>query len=389
MKLALGLLAVVAFAQDPVETLDRARNQVLAHTRNLPEQVCVETIDRSYYSRKNAGDSASCERLLLDRKNGRDVLRLDKTDRLRVAVRFASGREIYSWTGPAPYDHGVEDILNGGPIGTGPFAAQLTGIFVNPAVRFRLLTEAANFIEYGFRVPVEASPYLVMGGGKWQATGYSGSVRVDRGSLAVERLEMNTGELPPDTGICEEDSVLEFHDPGRYLPTTSRVHMVMRDTTETERAITMSGCREAVESPSPALTGQPLEPRTRVKLTLDRALDSDTAAGGDEVSATVRLPLILAGAKVTGRIVHVVLDREPTQFEVTLAFDTIEREGMTSPFYARLVSPPSAKEVVLQKTKLTGHGRADWPHGTLIFHTRKPHFVIPASFQSTWETVEP
>jgi hypothetical protein len=147
MKLALGLLAAAAFAQDPVETLERARNQVLAHTRNLPEQVCVETIDRSYYSRKSACDSASCERLLLDRKNGLDVLLLDKTDRLRVAVRMAQGREIYSWTGAAPYDHGVEDTLNGGPIGTGPFAAHLADVFVNSAVRFRLLTDPADFIE--------------------------------------------------------------------------------------------------------------------------------------------------------------------------------------------------------------------------------------------------
>jgi hypothetical protein len=235
---------------------------------------------------------------------------------------------------------------------------------------------------------VEASHYLVMGGGKWQATGYSGSVRVDRSSVAVQKLEVNTDELPPDTDICEEDSALEIHDPGRYLPTISRVHVVMRDTTETERAITISDCREAVASPSPALTGQHLDPHTRVKLKLDRALDTDAAAGGDEVSATVTSPLMLAGAKVTGRIVRVVHEREPTKFVVTLAFDTIQRKGVASPFYARLVSPPSAKEVLMQKTKLTGHGLADWPHGTLIFPTRQPHFVIPDSFQSTWKTVQ-
>jgi hypothetical protein len=262
MKFALGLLAASAFAQDPVETLDRARNLVLEHTRNLPQQVCVETIDRSYYSLKKAGDSASCERLLLDRKNGRGVLRLDKTDRLRVAVKVVQGREIYSWTGTAPYHHGVEDILNDGPIGTGPFAAHLADIFVNPAVGFRLLTDPADFIEYGFRVPMEASRYVVMGGGKWQATGYSGSMRVDRSSMAVQRLEVNTNELPPDTDICEADSVLEFHDPGRYVPTISRVHAMMRDTTETERAITISDCREAAAA-SPLRSLARLLTRTR------------------------------------------------------------------------------------------------------------------------------
>jgi hypothetical protein len=282
----------------------------------------------------------------------------------------------------------VEDILNAGPIGTGPFAGHLTDIFVNPAVRFRLLTDTADFIRYGFRVPVEASHYLVMGDGKWQAAGYSGSVNVDRRSVAVQRLEVKTDELPPDTDICQEDTVLEFHDPGRYLPTASREHLVMRDTTEIERAITISDCREAAARPSPALTGQPLEPHTRVTLQLDRAPDSDTAAGGDEVSATVTTPLSPDGARVTGRIVRMAHEREPAQFVVTLAFDTIGRKGLASRFYARLVNPPSGREVP-RKTELTGHGLADWPHGMLIFPTHQPHFVIPAGFQSTWETGQP
>ena len=81
-------------------------------------------------------------------------------------------------------------------------------------------------------------------------------------------------------------------------------------------------------------------------------------------------------------------EREPIKFVVTLAFDTIERKGIASPFYARLVSPPSAK-VVLQKNRLMGRGLADWPLGTLSFPSRQPHLVIPAGFQSTWETVQP
>jgi hypothetical protein len=149
------------------------------------DATCTEVNPVPYYSRKNASDSASCERLPLDRKNGRDVLLLDKADRLRVAVRVAQGREIYSWTGAAPYDHGVEDILNGGPIGTGPFAAHLADVFVNPAVRFRLLTDPADFIEYGFRAPVETSRYPVMGGGKWHDACRRQSYRADRAGGAT------------------------------------------------------------------------------------------------------------------------------------------------------------------------------------------------------------
>jgi hypothetical protein len=396
MRLAIGLLAVAAFAQDAAITLEQARDKVLAATSNLPKYVCVETIDRSYYSRKNPPDTPpSCEKIALDRKRGRDALQLDKTDRLRLAVVIAQGHEIYSWTGIAPYAHGVEDILNGGPIGTGPFAAHLLDTFTNPAVRFRLLNEPSDMLDYGFRVPVEASRYSVLANGQWIPTGYSGSLHIGRDSLEVRRLEVETDELPPDTGMCEESTVLEFRGSNRLLPAGSRTHDILRDATETDRVNTISDCREGPATPPviPLRQGAPVPRDLRVELQFDSDIDSDVAAAGDAISATVTLPAIAygylmdAGAKVTGRIVQ--MTHAGSAFFIAVAFDTVEQKGVASRFYAKLISPPSATET--GSHKLTGHGMPGWPHGTLEFQVskRQRRYVIPAGFKSIWVTVAP
>jgi hypothetical protein len=57
---------------------------------------CTETLDRSYYSRSPEPlTRPPCEKPVLDSKRGRSHLKLVKTDRLRVAVTFANGHEIY------------------------------------------------------------------------------------------------------------------------------------------------------------------------------------------------------------------------------------------------------------------------------------------------------
>ena len=327
MRLAIGLLGIAAFAQDPPAALEAARDKVLAATSHLPTYVCTETVDRSYYLRKNDTPS-SCEKIALDRKRGQDRVQLEKTDRLRVAVAISQGHEIYSWTGVAPHAHGVEDILNGGPIGTGPFAAHLLDIFTNSAARFRLLSEPADRLDFGFRVPLDASHYVVYGGGKWLPTGYGGSLRIGGDSLDILRLELETDALPPETGICEERTVLEFLE-ANGLPSESRAHLIMRDGTETDRVTTISDCREASTLPPPTSVpqGEPVPKGLRFDLRLDSAIDSDLAAAGDAISATTD-----AGAKVTGRIVQMA-HSGPTFF-ISVAFDTLDQKGVLSPFYA-------------------------------------------------------
>ncbi|HEX3743322.1 MAG TPA: hypothetical protein VHW09_05320 [Bryobacteraceae bacterium] len=392
MKLAIGLLAISAFAQDAATTLEQARDRVLAASARLSKYVCVETIDRSYYSRKRP--PAPCEEIALAHKRGQEHLQLDKTDRLRVAVAIQHGREIYSWTGVAPYAHGVEDVLNGGPIGTGPFAAYLLQVFTDPSVRFRLLSEPSETVEYGFRVPLGGELNVVWGGGRWLPSGFSGSLVLDTHSLGVRRLTVDTDDLPVESGICQETAELDFRE--SYLPVESRARLYMRDGEVSQRVTTISDCHDApAAAPAPAPTGAPVPKGMRVLLRFDGDLDTDTAAAGDRISATVALPVIAygcvidGGAKVTGRIVQMA--HAGSHFLITVAFDTLEQNGTVSPFYARLISPPSLVMDYLEGHKLTGHGVQDWPYGGFAFKASggRHRYVVPAGFQSTWETVAP
>jgi len=188
-------MALPVFAQDPSDTLAKARDKILSAVPGSPAHTCIETIDRSYFSRYNynpLSSTPSCERLSADRKKGRSRLRLDATDRLRVEVTMTQGREIYSWTGPGAFSRSVEDILQWGPIGTGAFAANLLDIFTDPSVRFRVLDEKEQSLEFGFRMPIEASHLIVKAGTEWRAAGYEGSLSMDPRSLELSRFTLES-----------------------------------------------------------------------------------------------------------------------------------------------------------------------------------------------------
>ena len=111
VKLAIGFVAITVLAQDPSEMLERARYKILSELPSQSQYSCVETIDRSCFSRKNynpLSSTPSCEILSVDRKKGRTKLKLDSTDRLRIAVALNGGREIFSWTGPGGFSDSVE-----------------------------------------------------------------------------------------------------------------------------------------------------------------------------------------------------------------------------------------------------------------------------------------
>ncbi len=95
----------------------------------------------------------------------------------------SSGGEIYSWTGPSGLSRNVDEVVHSGDIGTGALAAHLDAVFANPLVRFRLLSQSNQNLEFGFRVPVEASSYLAKAGAQWRETGYDGSLAIDPASL--------------------------------------------------------------------------------------------------------------------------------------------------------------------------------------------------------------
>jgi hypothetical protein len=141
-----------------------------------------------------ASDSSDKFSVLLDRVRDKIVRTTHQllnctcleTNRLRVDI----AEVIYSWTGSREVSRSVEEILQWGPTGTGAFGAHLIDIFSNPSVRFRALGEKEQVLEYGLRVPSEASPLIVRAGTEWRQAGYSGSLNIDRSSLEIRRFTM-------------------------------------------------------------------------------------------------------------------------------------------------------------------------------------------------------
>jgi hypothetical protein len=404
MRRAVWFVALAALAQDPAGTLEKAREKILPKLTRLPQMVCVETIDRRYFARGDRmGPAPPCETISIDRKKGRNPPMLGYTDRVRVAVTLTQDREIYSWTGREPVSYSVEDILHPGPIGTGGFAGHLLDIFTNPAVQFRLLEEGPETLEYGFRVPIEGSHYSVGAGGEWVATGYGGSFRIERESQNISRFTVQTNELPPETSMCETSSVLEFGDgAGRFVPTTSTAHDVMRDASETDSVTTISDCGEATATPPRRPSaGPPLAAGILLSLVVDTPFDSDLTAAGDTISATISEAHVegtkdaelawLLGATVRGRIARVE-HRLPSLFAFSVAFETLDVKGVVSPFYAKLIhSPPFALSPVAKKSTYpppSGHGRRDWS-ATFMFDSRASHYILRAPFESKWLTTAP
>jgi hypothetical protein len=337
---------------------------MLAESSRLAKLVRVETIDRSYFS--NGGDALpqSCERVAIDRKKGRYKPELVSTDRVRVEIRFSQDREIYSWTGLGPRSHPVDDILDLGPVGTGAFAAHLLDIFSNPAVRFRLLDEKPDTLQFGFRVPVDASHFQVAAGAEWVRAGYTGSFDIDPVSLAVRRFMIETGELPPETSLCEASATHQYENreaaDAWRLPSESRSRQILRDATETDSAIKFSDGREPAAAPQPAIQGDPLPPGLAVSLAFTVPIDPETAAAGDSIAATVtdlswKDPRFGRPWEPSSQAASSAWNinwlrwkknvRRPKAFLLIIAFDTLEVNVVRVPFEShwRTVAAPALR----------------------------------------------
>jgi hypothetical protein len=435
MPLVLSLCAITLLCgqngRDPNELLDQARAKLQALTRRLANYTCIETVDRQYFQpitkdRPVAeATPRSCRQTIANGSDGEGgpppALTLESSDRLRFEVTVADNREILSRPGAARFDpRDVDSIVRFGPIGTGSFGSYLIGVFDNPSTVFRYIGEKLldhrTMLEYQYQVPVDASRYRVKSGASWLPMAYQGSFLLDPESLDLERFTIRADNLPPQTSICEAETTLDYSGVrirvgDALLPRESQMQVVMQNGRTTTNTTTFSGCREyhaesalvfdeapdtentaarPVFHPAPAVPiGLP------VILAFTAALDTDTAASGDLVSAevvkNVTRPgssdvLIPAGAIVHGRIVRVEHHNLPrAYFLITMSFNRYEVKGAPSLFAARL--EPSGELAEELGAELSVQGGGFLNSGTLLLPTKKSRAVLPAGYQSTWSTL--
>ncbi len=415
---------------DPMELLAKARAKIAAVTRSLPRYTCVETVDRRYFGLVPRGRGGiapkPCEPILFDHNSGKSVVRLVMTDRLRLDVAVSAKGEIYSWVGASQFDsRPLSEMIGEGVTSTGAFGTHLMDVFLNSAATYRFLRKTTSghrtLMEYSYRVPTESSHYEVAipDGvksqllGSWYRSGHEGTFTIDAESQELVHLTIRSDVLPPVTQLCQATTSLEYQrlrigDQDFLLPRTSALELISADGHETRSVTTFSGCRQygaesTVQFGEEAGAGgregkgvraQPLDLPAwlPVTLALKDAIDTDTAAVGDPIRATVAEPvrsleskqvLVPADAVVKGRITKMERRLLPAAlFLIGMAFDSIEVNGVSSP--CRLV--PDATHQSARQLELTADLPPPETGGYFPFPTGKERVLVPAGFKTAWLT---
>jgi hypothetical protein len=419
------LLAIPAVAEeyDPTEVLIRLRDQVLAHGVRIPNYICVETIARDYYEPAAQPVPKSCDSILARRKtdNFPALLRLATTDRLRLDVALAEGREIYSWAGARKFEEGeIDELIPDGAMGTGPFAAMLLGVFQGRVPRFTYEGENALDLrlvfEYSFRVSREESRYRVKAGTEWVHTAYTGMLWVDVKTAELVRLAVRTDELPPATGSCENHTTLDYGmvQLGKIeylLPKSTRQRFIGRDGAEMENHLSFASCREyrgestvsfgggIADLATPAgprrVAAASFPPGLPVTVELASTIHSNRAAAGDVIHGRLSKSIgsvVPAGTALEGRLMRVELRHgSRPQVVMALRWETIEVDGIRAPI-ALLPKRSIADLKIGDRVGLNRRGveielppASDSLHGVYRFPGRE--VVVEAGYRTEWTTV--
>jgi hypothetical protein len=433
MRLVSLLLAVTPMAYGqagPEVLLERARARLTAMASRLERYVCIETVNRNYYRRVTPREAPvrpeappACSQTATSESAAGGLRTLESTDRVRLEVTVDQSRELHSWPGATGFDtRDVDELIRDGPVSTGSFGGYLASIFGHPGVTFHYSGERSaqgrTVLEYGYRVPLDASRFEVKVAGAWLPAAYEGEFWLDPQSLDLERLTIRTNQLPPGAAFCQAATTLEYQlvhigNGDILLPRQSQLEIVNKSGRETRNDTTFASCREyqadselVFDQPSDAAkTVSPRAGRGRVALplglpvtlALEGPIDTDTAATGDPVSAKVVKPvrrpgsnedLIPAGAVVSGRIRRVEHHQFPKPyFLIALAFNRVEVAGVLAPFAARREADPELARDLDANLVIRATGIWFWDVGTFLIPTTKPRYVVPAGFESKWFTL--
>jgi len=425
-----GIILAVAgalFAQSPPDPTD-----VLAHTRDnlnerrnqLPNYVCIQTVDRTYLRPSVDPQTApSCSQTHEGERNrGREVY---LTDRLHLDVKVSHGVEIGSWAGASQFDsRSIFELVGRGPFGTGALGPFLSDIFTEGSASFDFDGEkpagGVKLYQYSFRVPLSTSHYKVEVGHDWETLAYDGLLRIDPQSFDLKYLLVRASELPRESETCDAVTSVDYDRvqmgaASFLLPQQSRMHIIMNDGTESDIATKFSACREYRgeatihfgDEPAAIAPGQKtnreaavtLPPGLPLSLELASPIDTDTAAAGDVVMETVRKAvrlhhsgelLIPEGATVRGRIIrmrHWLVS--PRRFEIAIRLETLETSGVSGPIFAKPATDYERMNSGLHHRTQIVLPPAGQPAtvAAFAFAASGDRYVVPRGFASSWMTI--
>jgi hypothetical protein len=440
-----ALLLAGQTPRGPDDALAQARERLRAMTRQLRNYACIETVDRSYYE---AGSHRLewTDRLRLEVaiSRGREIHSwpgASQFDTRRAEDIVGEGPvgtgafgtyllDIFANPGTQFQSAGMQAqdaATQAQPAGALAQDAGTQLRYTGPQAR-RTVTQPQNaatgsdggrvIFAYDFRVPLAASHYQVRAGTSWQAVEYGGSFWIDAKTLDLVRLEVRVDQLPGQSPLAAADTRLDYGrvrigDSELILPRRSELRIRLGSGRESDNVTTFSDCREYQaeselrfdDDAGPASVGSKPAVRTELavplglplRLALDEPIDTDAAAAGDPVAARVVKPvrragsdqiLIPADATVKGRITRAEHHLLPAPyFLLAVAFDRLERNGASSPFFARLAEGDALARELGANPPPRGQGVERWARGIFLFRTKKPRYVVPAGYESEWTTL--
>ena len=298
-------LCWLALGAEPKQvSLNVIKDKILAALAELPNYTCTETVDRS---RKQASDR-----------------KFEPLDRVRLEIAVVGHNELFGWPGSRQITERDVTRMVPGFIGSGDFAMHVRELFVRPEAEFVAAGEEQRgdhrALRYDYRVPVEASGWRLRGRTQdLVAVAYHGSFWVDKDTLDLLEMDVIAHDIPPSLGFSVLSKNLKFtrariSSSSFLLPEQAR--MVTADLNDDEwlNEARFHDCRQyAVESvihfDPPAMAEQSgakaatggrtiLPDDFDVTAMLETAIDSDTAAVGDQVRARVQQPVKVKGSTV-------------------------------------------------------------------------------------------
>lgn len=411
--LAACLLCCLAAAQEPYDPmrplkaetilLARIRSVVSGNLAHLPNFTCLQTIERS-------------QRMPGDR-------RYRFLDNIRLEVALVEGKELYAWPGSPKFEEReLRDMVGGGAIGTGDFALHAKSIYLTDTARFTYQgTEELRGRKvhvFHYKVPLEASRYLMRIGKAEGPVGYQGHVYNDAETLEIARIEIHIDEVPPYLPLKEGHKVIDYAPMEiggvrHVLPASMEMTLVDLNGGENRNRAVFSGCKQYLgesrlifeepppDSPAPQQHVEWTLPEgLDVRLRLSETLDLSKSAMGDPVvfeasrdavrGGQVWLP---RGAKVTLRLDHIACRGYPVSHcFLALAPGRFEFQNRSGGFRAELVQPDlwRSMEMLLRNVRPEFRsipaemGQAPKDAVILVVSGRK----LPSGFQTVWRTLK-
>ncbi len=382
--LAVGLVVAADTAADLF--LGKVRAGIASDVSDLRGVTCMESIERTRYAPRTANRNATCGELIAAAANT-PMGNPEWRSRLRLDVTSGPAAEEFALTERRRFEvPDIGGVLSAAAAGSGEFSMFLRGLAAAEAGAFQSLgvrqSSLGRLPEFGF-TPTGANPAR-------------GSLFVMPGSGELKRIALTVGNSGNSCRIqyTTDYTTTRVGDREIVVPHSSLAETILQDGTELRSETYFSGCRRpgAAANALAASTPPPVPPHLRLRIRLQSAIDTATAATGDPVTAVIRTTIkdkqagniVHAGDRLHGRIalIEEYLTPRP-HWNITIVFETIERgvgeRGIDQGIEQPVSIVPLDNAVSPEEEKVR-------PANAAYYVVQGANAVLDPKVESEWET---